>query len=476
MEPLPYLLDPAALESAGPYRLLAESLRNFGQAPIRRWPDSVKCKEARESIRENAVDEWLRALALELLFDRYTGSAAGDASPTEACELTPFESCDLTLGELWRSDGAVALIPLRGAGGGGAMAQIWLVRQDKETTAAGRDEVADHRHRVRGLAEWLAVPERSTLKVYVRSTETYGTEDGIVGTSWMLGAALVERVLWNGDRDLRRRLGADWVVTGSVDGFGKVGPVEMAGKTELDLPRRWLLPAANEPDLPPRFRKTFAGRIGLVVDTESAWRHFAGTGTQRENPTEQWPRDEAVESLHGLVSPAIRPLIASVLYTRPKKFVLWHSAETLANAEVVRGTLIGLRDRGLLPEEFEVDDLREMDAADLVEAENDLRTKSNLTQVTDRPILFNITGGNMLMKYAVINLAALNPNLWLLYRREGSKESHDFIRLRTLGTQFAASPLNGSEEATDGVNWDFLFGFSREDSVDSLVEGIVRGG
>lgn len=467
MNPLkPFLLDPEQLAGLGPKALRKLALELFCQHLVVN-PPATDVREAALAMLANddARLEWNRCIAAELLLARAIPNTEVRSYPDEFAEVRPFGEEGPTLAELWDRSVAACLIPIK-AERGPALAQLWLVADPDGKMGD------DHRHRWKTASEWLT-KHAPGCKLFAVGTQEFDLS--IEGPSWQLGAALACRGLEERRPKMIVELAAEWIVTGRVQARS-VEEVAIGNKTDLRLNRRWMLPEGNWPHLTPEFRATHERRIALVPNLDSAWNHVTGAGTLEETARTDWPLGERVEAFHCLVSQAIRPMIASILCTQPRLVYLWVSKQFAGNGTIVKEVLEKLSKKGRLPEALKVFP-EPISSASMPDAEQALKNQGRLHLPTAKTVVFNITGGNMLMKWAVINLAALNPQLWLIYRDVDAGASHHFTRLRSKGSQFATANIQPDESKINLMNWDFLLvkrpDPSKPDTIDSLLAGIL---
>lgn len=461
-----FLLDTEQLEGLRPKALRDAALERFGEVPMEALPASATQEACLKMLaNDEARSEWQRCVGAELLLGRLRAATGGSGCPADFRSVRPFGEGSPTLEALWTRPVASVIIPIK-TDGRPVLAQLWLVGDPKDELGE------DHRKNWKTADEWLDT-HAPGYKLFSACSQEFSF--AIEGPSWQLGAFLARRGLEQSIPEVLIALASQWIVTGRVkDGF--VHEVSLGNKTDLKSNRSWMLPEANWKHLTPEFRTTHARHIALVPNLSSAWSHLTGIGTVEETATTDWPAGENVEAFHGLVSNAIRPMIASILYTRPRQVLLWVSTQFEKTGGMVRAVLERLAAQSYLPAGITVA-LKSISSASMPEAENDLRTQGALHLPSAKTTVFNITGGNMLMKYAVINLAALNPQLWLIYRDLDAGSSHHFTRLRSSGAQLAAATIVPEESRRD-INWTFLFEQFNPgkppDTVDSLMEGIVR--
>jgi hypothetical protein len=331
---------------------------------------------------------------------------------------------------------AASLIPLQTQGGKSAVfGQIWVVCSP--IIAGSRLPKITRQRLVEG--NWPKAPEHETLIIVTDDD----APERIEGRSWELGAHLAARArdgLAHGNSEPALALARDWIITGAFDPESEdVSQVGMRGKLTLadTAPRRdWLLPAANQATISPEFESKAAGRIHYAINMASAWAQVTGDGFAsgadffwNEKPL------SGVEEFHCLVSNAQGPMLAGFLWSQPKKIVLWTSDFMADKAAQLKSACEGLRKPHL-------DSLEGKDAVDIKRVGDTNLEKIRAAFLAHpalgrggaTPVAFNITGGNLLMRLAIMDLARLRPHLHLVYRPEGLKNlefvaiSHPFLQ------------------------------------------------
>ncbi len=366
-------------------------------------PEDLQVKLA--LVNADLQEEWKAAVARELLL-----LAKGDARRflgVIGAETKPFFEKSLTLGALLADgvDVAAAVIPILVHGEqSGIAAQLWLVRglQNQESDAALLTDG--------NAAVWQSQNNVTLILQMNRAKADIG------GRSWELGANLALKALRLAAEKMR--LAGEWVVTGridKIDGRAAVGHVELGNKTALSrvIPkRRWLLPlsVAAEAQQDATFAKNTAGMRHTAVDVDSAWAQISGHSIIRSAAL-QWADEplKSVKVLHTFASDALAPRIFSYLRLKPERIVIWYSGKMKQRAEQLRDTC-----RKLLHGEPELKPCSE----DAAHVEEELRADPSLQAGATEPVVFNITGGTNLMRFAPAEIARTLPNLYLLYRAE----------------------------------------------------------
>ena len=411
----------AFLQTPGAIDLLAETIRN--------------CPQKKSSA------DWGAALAREiLLFDSLRPDLIGPlfhAISPLGFFLVPFAGGPPieTIFDIGVSV-AASLIPLQANGGKGAVfGQIWVVRSP--IIAASRAPEITRQRLVEG-----APAKGSGMETLIVVTDDEAPER-IEGRSWELGAHLAALAcdgLARGDSEPALALARDWIVTGAVDPESEdVLQVGMRGKLALadTTPRRnWLLPASNQATIPPEFESKTAGRLHYSIDTGSAWSQITGDGFASGSDF-FWDKKplSGVDEFHCLVSNAQGPMLAGFLWSQPKKIVLWTSKFMAGKAAQLKSACEKLRITHLtsLGGEGAVV-IKPVDDTNLEEIRASFLAHPALGRGGANPVAFNITGGNLLMRLAIMDLARLRPQIHLVYRPEGRKNlefvaiSHPFLQ------------------------------------------------
>ena len=372
-----------------------------------------------------------------------------DPSWLESLEdVQPLASCQDTLAALLKTSAWVVVIPLDLANRvTGTLIRLWGIRGETNT------------HAVEGDLGLLGGPYSIFLG---------GWEHPLAGRSWQLGAALAASVADRQRVDLQIRLARDWVITGAMNG-GTIEPVIAGNKARIRTHRHWLVPQTNYDEF-----SSVIGRMVAAATLDGAWSHLSGEGLIEHGLT-AWPAPEDVAELHATISQALRPLIASVLITRPNRLVLWHSeskkeSEDFADLVIEFFHAEQIRNwsgwQGRVPQV----EKRLLPMNDLAAGERALRD-GGLAKVSHGTILFNVTCGNLIMRLAIYNVARLNPSIWLIYREIGIKDPTEVILIRNSGHLPSTGRMRPAL-AADGIRWDFINDRAPITSVDDFITGI----
>ena len=392
--------------------------------------------------------EWRRLAAEELLLARLCGMAVHQTWYEGLADVPPFAGDAEPLSSAVERVAWVATIPvIRGwPSTTGAFVRLWGLHGD--------DDAA----RVEG-----ALPPIQEGPFTLRLG---GWDHVIAGNSWQLGAALAMRAAVEERRDLQLALARDWIVTGEVRGAWVEG-VQVGNKVLTHTnSRQWLVPEDNHQEF-----GGYLGRVRACSTLDAAWSQLSGEGSLGHGMV-SWPEREDVEELHATMSQAVRPILASILLTRPERLVLWHSSDyqfSKKHADFLEDFLADERvcawpgwegrcprvKKRLLPEN------------DLVEGEKAL-VAEGLHLAGRKTILFNITGGNLIMRLAIHNVARLNPRLWLIYRELGIANPVEVILIRNAGRLPSTGRMLPAE-TPDGINWGFSKNGGPSPSTESLL-------
>jgi hypothetical protein len=328
---------------------------------------------------------------------------------------------------------AVSMFPLASDESSEA-AHLWLFLDEEGVLTDGDDRNLF----TEGNSE---ITNHSGVKTYVSTTESTRSK-GISGRSWQLAFHVTLMAMKEHDAIVRDNLARKWMITGRVSNT-QVERVDIGAKTHLGTSRMWLVPNDNSQDL-------IKHRCRPVPSIEAAWSQILGYGV-KEIGRSPWPDDPVV--LHTFISAALGPVVASVLLSRVKKVVIWHTDnESISRkpAEAVRNILL----KNIKPE-VEVQPLREISSRSLKEAEQQLREALQEDLSTGKPVIFNITQGNRLMALAPHSLARERGNLWLVYRDMDAQDL-DFTAIRyDSGGQAETMTLDG-DPSSARVNWGYL--------------------
>ena len=257
-----------------------------------------------------------------------------------------------------------------------------------------------------GQGSWalLALFEHSG-KLFFDLKECLWKKEWSNGNSWKLAYNLAQKALH--EPDFKDSLAKEWIITGDVDELGKVKRVELGNKLMLPTKRNWLVPLENINQISP---ETAARKVIRSADMlETAWNHITGKGVKATGE-QDWP--EEVDELHVLVGGNIKAQVGSILLTKCKKVVLWHSESNDFSKIPAKQIeeVVNVIYRGSLFIEAKY-----LSSKDMAEAEKTLVNYFK-EKNSSLKILFNVTSGNRLMSYAAQSIARLHPNVDLIYR------------------------------------------------------------
>ncbi len=270
------------------------------------------------------------------------------------------------------------------------------------------------------------------------------------GRSWTLAAALCRELLLEKDIPWHRiALAKDWILTGEYDGK-RVRRVRLGNKGRIEFgSRKWMLPSENyyETILPANTRSV------AVWNLPSAMAQVTGQGVRDSDTPVDWPRD--VDAFHSLASGAMGPVLMAALFTGKVPVTLWTSGnekESIIPAKAIDYLLASHLDYSRDTTRIAPDRLESRSIAKTARV---LAGELKDTLQSGQRVLFNITQGNLLMRFAVIELAREHPNLWLLYRDVDTSEPEVFEWVSFEGGVPVTRRVIGKEN-DKRVNWEAL--------------------
>ncbi len=276
------------------------------------------------------------------------------------------------------------------------------------------------------------------------------------GDSWTLAAGLCRHFCCDGSQEDRISLASNWIVTGKLTG-STVAHVDLGNKTDYypKIPNRiWLVPASSyrHPNLIKYQRLSY--RVAHDLDTAIA--HIIGRGSTRCAPLTSWPD---CHEFHTFVSDTKEPILMAAYFSADVPFNLWcSSADYFPQARLIQGIIeTKLNKHCLLPDNPE--DL--VSSEDIALAERVLSKHLEPTLALNRRILFNITQGNTIMRYAAFLLARRFPDLWLIYRNFDFKADPVFDLIRFPGSEALTQRID-MQRTGSLANWDALFADNRK--------------
>lgn len=362
-----------------------------------------------------AGPEWLGAFARELLLCAMCLGPEARECIAQFCRepavsrAAPFPDAPL-LDTFLNGRAAAAVLPLETPGASAAaFAQLWVfdARCWPEWESFWHTQVTDG-----GGVARIAGPGSGALLLAPGAGRRR-----IEGRSWELGAALAAAAM--DDPALARKLARDWVVTGAIGDEGAIRQVTFQAKASLarvDLRRDWLLPAANYTSLPPGWEAELGGRLHFARDIPSAVAQIKGEGFASGEDFD-WSRSplHGPDEWHGFASKALGPMLASALWCAPRRAVIWSSERMRPWAEALAAAL-----RELLPATTPAADgvdIKAIADEDLAAIRRTLLAHPLLGRGGGR-VVFSLTGGNLIMRLALQDLARLRPNVVMVYRPE----------------------------------------------------------
>ncbi len=452
---LPAVLDPELLD--------AESDRgNFLRTHLLRLGEAAKSDAifeenviaaAKAAIPPPLAEAWRGIVAREMLLAaQWTDPARVKAGATALENATrPFGEGNPTLVELLGLPVAAALVPLLVPGGKGSPAQVWLVQARPKSEP--------------NFAHYgLKSPAYLKLSPNLGFHWVQGSDRAEVdGQSWELAAALASNALAREDRAAAvRRLAGGWIVTGEIHAENRVSYVAIGNKPELAAGvtgRGWLLPEENADSITPAFERASRGRLRFANTLEQAVATvFEDERTLIDRP-EKW--SQGIDTLHMFTTPLLGALVASAIWSKPKTIVVW----TSKGVERLKSVLMPVLEELKKTMGWEIEP-RDVDDERVEKVEEDLLSHGTLNgEEKCEGLLFNVTGGTLLMRIAAVHVARLNPALRLVYRAEqlGRKVADsNFTRIRYTGyrarTAVLETDLKGGEEKHGTALLDVHFG------------------
>jgi len=357
---------------------------------------------------------------------------------------------------------APGVIPLDMPPSGG-LARVWIIHDHEKKLASFQNP------QLEGLDALF--PAEGEWRLFIAGCDPHKVD----GSSWQLGAMLARWALEREHPLARRKLAADWLVTGSVrweeNGRYSVQYVGLGSKAKLpeychDADRLWLMPAANERPAEADYAELAsraAGRLHFSKDVRDAWAYITGEAMHVASD-EHWPNDFA--EVHGFVSNSQGPFLAMILQTvalrrEQIRVVLWATRSMEGLAKELKQALVQCCERINLPKPL-VEIPKAFDATDKEEphvlnrTQRDLADDASLGTVSGPKILFNYNGGTVLHRTAVQQRAALNPRIWLAYRDGDHRRTLDFTFIRLHTGSMLEGRLRLRPEACKTVNWQAL--------------------
>jgi|GEM_PF-6662456 len=468
MNDSPWLLSRAARSS--PERFGERSLPRLGKLAsvlseaLNELPD-VCSAWAQLPIASDWGAVFSRECLLTAATDPRTARVATAIARKSGLDLTPFPDGPSVEAFLDAPPTAV-LIPLE-RGSFAQFGQIWIFATAAWPDGDGRKTFQDfHRDFLpENLGMFLLGAERES--------------QAITGFSWELGVNLAVRAF--SQRNTALPIARDWIITGGVAPDDRTEAVGFSAKKDLARTaqgRKWLLPAANQSSVPPEWEAAAHGQVYFANDLESAWSQVTGAGfvdggiLEWDSPPLSQPRE-----FHCYVSPALNPTLAAIIWSQPKKIVLWVSRPMKAYGAALKEALCVLRQShlpNLASEESIV--IQEVNDSDLQGIRSQLLSCAALGDGGPDPVIFSITGGNLLMRVALLDLARLRPHLHLVYRQE-SREGLTFVHLSHPNLRPVAGKIEYSslqDEAANAWRKELLNLDSRDIPLETMGEKLAE--
>lgn len=343
---------------------------------------SKGCPEVQmpDELKRNWNDVQKQSCAEALLWNKFHYDKNSSGLWMALMTYSPFGENMPSLEHLQKANGCVAVFPIC-SDSVSKLCFMYLFKSE------GLENFADHRN---FLSEKFKIPEN----VRVFMTVNFKPLDcPIDGDSWQLAFAMASKALEKSVPEKRALAG--FLLTGAVNAQNEVKGVSgitVKAKLLSDI-RNWqfLFPEENQNDIPGTLSPA---RYQFVSSTDQAWRLISKTGFE----TGDIRLPEKITELHVLVGASINPVLYSVFLLAPEKVCLWHSGETLKEAQDVSEYL-----EQLCPGIFAVE-LKQMDSGSLQACYSELddffRDSSDI-----EGCVLNITGGNRLMGYAALLIA-----------------------------------------------------------------------
>lgn len=266
------------------------------------------------------------------------------------------------------------------------------------------------------------------------------------GNSCLLALNLAIKAAESDNAEYKRYLSKDWIITGDVNESERIKSVELGKKLSLSTKRTWLIPIENIKQVSP---ETASNKTIRSADTiEAAWNHITGRGV-KSSGEEKWP--ENIDELHVLVGGNIKAQVASIVLTKCRKIVLWHSESEEHSINPTKQIEYVVKE--MFPDALIY--IKLLSSKSMVKAEQTLKDHFKHLSI-HKKILFNVTSGNRLMSYAVQTIARLYPNIDLIYRDLDETIQGKFTILNYREFPPYAGSITG--KSIINVNHEFLYG------------------
>lgn len=441
------LLDPAIADSwtGCPIDLRRNALKNFGHIThlLQEGQALPDCLPVTRIMPTELLREWQRCLAMELWFSA-SNTEHHDTVKTWVQEkftlllkVSPFiETNAPTFEQLLEDDVAVCLYPIATDGGLPPGLGLAVARLQKGNQRAECTHIA--------------------------------TQQEHQGDSDQLAKQLARLAVERGKTHERIRLVRRFIATGTCTANGEVGPVEMGNKLDLRTKHTWLVASDQSIENPKNDPIRRAATLGDM------WKEVTGSSFlsgESRNFSEL-----KIGHLFTLASKAYPPVIASILFSRPKVVTIFHSDEddSKAAATSIKQVLSDESLASCLPQLEDIKLVR-ISSSDLNDAEQHIHGHlDSITTESDNgeiSMLFNVTNGNFLMKLAAYQSIRDRANTLAIYRDFDT----DFDELIAIhpgrhGHPTATFPLKGHSVP----NLNVMSLFARHDNDTLKPENIIN--
>ncbi len=372
-----------------------------------------------------------------LLFRRCCQAALPD-DWKKLCSVHPFGEGTPSLEELFRSQAAMAVFPLKGEGGRQPIAaRLFLL------PGSGND----NREKFSGNKDVL-----EGYRIYCSEESRFD------GASWQLAASLARKALEANEKEAYANLACKWIVSGEVR-HDDIGKIDIGNKLKLRTARKWILPEGNREG-----QDSGDQTIRWVGKVSAAWQWVEDNMVRKEPVLPALPAD----SLHCLVGGSIKPVLSCILALWPRMVHLYYSDKTKPVGDNVRSLLKELS-AGIevLIEKVPHDDMESLFDIFSKRIADDLQTSKN--------VFINCTGGNRLMGFAALLSADRHPGVQIIYRDADAKPfAMQIIQSQSNIYRNGICPLRQCpKELDDRLDWDKLFDLGPS-KLPLTLEGILK--
>ena len=147
-----------------------------------------------------------------------------------AGDFLMFAHCDTPLRQFTKQNSACAVFPLLDEPP--SFSHLWVFED--------HDDILSNDHLLELQAGKEIKASFPSLKVFVIPDTEF------IGNSWKLAFHMARKALQ--DKQLRKKLALEWIVSGDVDSEEQIKKVQLGNKLDLATERNWLLPRANYRD------------------------------------------------------------------------------------------------------------------------------------------------------------------------------------------------------------------------------------